>query len=1369
MGERAVLPEDLTRRDAATGLPNRRAMLAVLRERLPSGQGGLVLLDLDGWRRLCERMGKGQVQPLLADVAARLREAAGPDGLLYRYAGDAFALLLPDGDRDRAAEAAERLRAAVAAHPFKLSAEKGVTMAATRLTASCSACAWPIDGRSPTVLIETAEMALLAAKQLGRDRVAVAGRIDPGALAEIGVYRGLPCPVLVGRTAEQTRLRQVASDVRHVGATIALVTSPPGFGKSRLLRELSLWARSEKFVVLTAVCQEARATLPYAVLSELLETLLVTDREVALAAASRLAPAARAALAVVVRDFPPGESPVPLDVTQYGKAIFDALASMLEELARGGPLFLLVDEVEHADQATFDVLGAATARRLPVFLAAATDQGPAELGVTPAGEFFRGRGSTFHRLPLPALTAEEMEKMFRAILPDAQVAPEVVKSLVDGTKGNPLHLEETLRALLLRGRIFLKDGKWWVPALGSEDLPDSLDAAEKAVRGALPARANTLLARAAVIGPQVDPELLQEVMGQDEMEMLDLIDEARRARLLSVAESASELLAFPAAYARKHRLASAEEVERREIHARVGVVQEARHGGDVAHLADELAYHYGQAGNQSRAAHFDAIARRRAALINPPRAEGKRRARLDPVKQPLGPSSLEHALAMLRFFTASLRIGKLYPKENQVSATFVAQLRESMEALFASGTGVTISVTPQGPALNGVASDAQVAGEFASLLEERLIESITFLRIFDPARLPDLLQAFSEPFNAVAAAADHWDLFLEKKAIEGFDVVQRAYQARDRVKKGALVRGEEPVPADQMPALRESLRALKAAVENVKLYPPGHVLVEETAEQTVKAWTAFLKAVPAVTLGTAEGDLVVNGLPADKKFFGDAGAFVVKEIDQRGLWSVSLGRGVTGDELRSLIGFLSTTPGGVADRGFTQLAHVVFGSRQYERAAEGEDVRLAPPPKPIRSEIRAREYLALSYEKLLTPKFEEAFSVLVETLAYGARRPLAEQLVDRLADHFHDADLRHRRQALDLLARSLAFASPSCRQVQVARSAPPLKKRMLEDHQAQFFRASADILPIWVPAAATSGCLKELAEITGPVLRKLADADETPAEISAAAEGALQLIPNTGAYPVLLAAVQRQRQEERVLAIGILLAIGGVAVQRLVELVVDEPDLAARQAAALGMSLVIDQVAKDLVGALGPEAPLERFGRVLEVADRLWCPQLSSHFAELVESGPPPLRKEIIRAAEHLPRDVAVTAVRKLLAAGKPERREEAVELAARFRVDQVAADVAGLLEKAEDEHLIRVLCRYFAEVPNPAVAPVLVRIFGARPKLFGLVKGFAAETRAEAVRALSKIKSKEAEETVGQALSDPRLRDFLKDLQKPPEPAKSA
>jgi diguanylate cyclase (GGDEF)-like protein len=555
MPDPAVLPEDPTRRDATTGLPNRRAMLAVLRDRVPAGQGGFVLLDLDGFRKLCERLSKAQVHPLLADVAARLREVAGPEALLYRYAGDAFALLLPDGDRDRAAQMAEDLRAAIAKAPFRLTAEKGVTMVATRLTASCSASAWPLDGRSSSALIETAEMALLVAKQQGKNRVAVAGRLDPAALAEIGVYRGLPCPVLVGRTAEQTRLRQVATDVRHVGPMIALVQSAPGLGKSRLLRELSLWARTEKFVVLSSVCQESRSTLPYAVLSELLETLLATDREIALAAAGRLSPEAQAALSVVVREFPATGPAATLDVPQYGRAIFDALVSMLSELTKVGPLFILMDEIEHADQATFDALGAAMARRLPLFLASATDQGPAELGVTPAGEFFRGRGPAFIRLSLPFLTAEEMEKMLRSILPEAAVAPEVVKLLADSARGNPLHLEETVRALLLRGRIYLKDGKWWVPTLGTEDLPDSLDAAEKAVRGALPLRANSLLARAAVIGPQVDPELLQEVMGQDEMEMLDLIDEARRARLLSVGES--DLLAFPAAYARKHRLAAA--------------------------------------------------------------------------------------------------------------------------------------------------------------------------------------------------------------------------------------------------------------------------------------------------------------------------------------------------------------------------------------------------------------------------------------------------------------------------------------------------------------------------------------------------------------------------------------------------------------------------------------------------------------------------------------------------------------------------------------------------------------------------------------------------------------------------------------------
>ncbi|HEX7897509.1 MAG TPA: diguanylate cyclase, partial [Planctomycetota bacterium] len=893
------VPDDPLFKDPITGLPNRRALLHALRERVIEGRGALVLIDIDHWRKIRERMVPAQVDRMLSEVGRRLKEAGAGDGL-FRYALDAFALLVPDADREGGGAAARRLCEALARSPVGIGAEKGSTMAAVRVTASAGVAAYPLDGRSPTALIETVEIAVMVAKQTGRNRVAVSGELDPAALAEIGVFRGLPCPVIVGRVEEQTRLRQLASDVRHVGPRLALITSEPGFGKTRLLRELALWGRTERFVVMSAVGQEHRFGLPYGLLVEMVENLLATDRALAVEAIAKLSVESRAALSVMVRDFPGAAELSGVVIPEFGKGAFAAWGGLLDELAKTGPLFLALDEVEYADEGSLEVLGAAMDRRVPMFFVSATAKPPTALGETPAGQFFRARVQALARVSLQPLPPEEMEKVLRSILPDSKVSEEATSRLVRAAKGNPLHLEETIRALLLKGKVRLVDGVWTIPSLEGTDLPQDLDAAVKAVSDALPARSNSLLARAAVIGLQVDPDLLQEVMGQDENEMLDLIDEARRARLLSSPEWGSEMLTFPAAHARRVRLEAAEAGERKEIHARVGVVQEARHGGNTSHIAGELAFHYGRAGQDARARHFEGVARRRATLLEPPKKAPPRRARLDLIKDPLSPESLVHANNLMRWFGAALRIGRLYPKRSQVSDTFQAQLKQAVATLLGAGPGVTFTVTADGLTINGVETDLPSAVDFAPLLQDRLIESLTLAKGFDPERLRDLLEAFGETFNAVAAKADHWDQFLTEKAVAGLDILQKAYQSTDRGGVG-IVRGEEAVPPAEIPRLLTALRALKTATENVKLYPPGHSLVEETTEQAMAAWMDFLGRVPAVTLGVAEGDLVVNGQPADRKFFGDAGAFMVKEIEQRGVWSLSLGRGMSGDELRSLI------------------------------------------------------------------------------------------------------------------------------------------------------------------------------------------------------------------------------------------------------------------------------------------------------------------------------------------------------------------------------------------------------------------------------------------------------------------------------------
>src|SRR6185369_755161 len=111
-------------------------------------------------------------------------------------------------------------------------------------------------------------------------------------------------------------------------------------------------------------------------------------------------------------------------------------------------------------------------------------------------------------------------------------------------------------------------------------------------------------------------------------------------------------------------------------------------------------------------------------------------------------------------------------------------------------------------------------------------------------------------------------------------------QERSRVEAGP----ETPVPPEELPAVRDTLRALKAAVDNLRLYPPGHALVEESAEEASRAMTVLLDRVPSLTLATPEGELVLNGRSVDKKSFQDAGAFIVREIDRRELGSLTLWR-----------------------------------------------------------------------------------------------------------------------------------------------------------------------------------------------------------------------------------------------------------------------------------------------------------------------------------------------------------------------------------------------------------------------------------------------------------------------------------------------
>ncbi len=183
--------ERLVMLDGLTGIGNRRSFdLALAREVAASARSGgalsLLLIDIDHFKRLNDSHGHSAGDECLRLIAATIEgRMRRPGDHCARFGGEEFAVLLPCTEEDGAALLAARLCEAVrgldlsgvlaagAGAPGGISVSIGV--------AALHDAAGPQDGQA---LVEAADKALYAAKQGGRDRVAVGGGAAAGGAGE---------------------------------------------------------------------------------------------------------------------------------------------------------------------------------------------------------------------------------------------------------------------------------------------------------------------------------------------------------------------------------------------------------------------------------------------------------------------------------------------------------------------------------------------------------------------------------------------------------------------------------------------------------------------------------------------------------------------------------------------------------------------------------------------------------------------------------------------------------------------------------------------------------------------------------------------------------------------------------------------------------------------------------------------------------------------------------------------------------------------------------------------------------------------------------------------------------------------------------
>ncbi|MHB8296935.1 MAG: diguanylate cyclase domain-containing protein, partial [Acidimicrobiales bacterium] len=152
--------------DGLTGLANRYKITQALQELTASGDGAVLILDLDNFKVVNDVFGHPAGDTLLRDVAERLSAAVRPGEVLGRLGGDEFAMIAPGaGAPSGAIEVGSRM----------ISALDGLFEAGGRdVSVSASAGASVAGpGLEPGDLLRQADTAMYAAKQAGRGRVAL--------------------------------------------------------------------------------------------------------------------------------------------------------------------------------------------------------------------------------------------------------------------------------------------------------------------------------------------------------------------------------------------------------------------------------------------------------------------------------------------------------------------------------------------------------------------------------------------------------------------------------------------------------------------------------------------------------------------------------------------------------------------------------------------------------------------------------------------------------------------------------------------------------------------------------------------------------------------------------------------------------------------------------------------------------------------------------------------------------------------------------------------------------------------------------------------------------------------------------------------
>ena len=401
--------------------------------------------------------------------------------------------------------------------------------------------------------------------------------------------------VFVGRENELRQLQQAFDAAMSGQGGLVMVVGEPGIGKTALCEQLATYAAMRGGRWLVGHCyEEGSLSLPYLAFVEAMRTYVLDRDPDALRSELGNGAAEVARIVSEVRD------KVQVDLAGTGDPdddrwrLLTSITTFLRNAASVQPLVIVLEDLHWSDRGTLDLL-LHVARNLEgarlLIVGTYRDVEVDRTHPLSATLADLRRINTFLRVPLRGLTVDEVHRMYEAIRGQS-VGWGQAEAVHRATEGNPLFVQEVLRYLVEEGIVVRQDGRYVAQAPG-EGVPEGLRDVVGRRLGHLSEAANRVLSTAAVIGRDFRLDVLQQVAGLPEDEVLQALEEATERSIIEQRQSVG-VLAFRFTHAFFRQVLYEENLAARQIrwHQQVARALEAAYGVRRDEHAAELAEHY---------------------------------------------------------------------------------------------------------------------------------------------------------------------------------------------------------------------------------------------------------------------------------------------------------------------------------------------------------------------------------------------------------------------------------------------------------------------------------------------------------------------------------------------------------------------------------------------------------------------------------------------------------------------------------------------------------------------------------------------------------------------------------------------------------